>query len=203
MTKWITSIIEGFSYAGIAFLMFVENVFPPIPSELIMPLAGFVSSRGELSFIGIAVAGTLGSVLGALPLYSLGRAAKEERLRSWLDRHGHWLGTSGEDLTKAQRWFARHGGKTVLLCRVIPGVRSFISIPAGIARMNLPLFLLYTALGSAVWTTALAYAGLRLGDRYEQVERYIGPVSLAVLGGIALSLVIRGVRQQARRRRPA
>lgn len=198
MTKWITSVIEGFSYAGVAFLMFLENVFPPIPSELIMPLAGFVSTQGKLSFIGIAIAGTAGSVLGALPLYALGRLAKEDRLRGWLENRGHWIGVSPDDLTKAQDWFSRHGGKTVLLCRVVPGVRSFISIPAGIARMNLGIFLVYTTIGSAVWATALAYAGRMLGQQYEQVETFIGPISMVILGGIALMLIVRGIRQRRR-----
>ena len=199
MTKWITSIIEGSSYAGIVFLMLVENVFPPIPSELIMPLAGFVSTRGEMSFVGIILAGTLGSVLGALPLYYLGRYMGEERLRRWVERRGHWIGVSTGDLEKSQRWFERHGGKTVLICRIIPGIRSLISIPAGVARMNLPLFLLYTTIGAAAWTAALAYAGRRLGENYEAVEKYIGPASGIILGGLLLAFIVRAIRQHRRR----
>ncbi|HEX2100556.1 MAG TPA: DedA family protein, partial [Candidatus Synoicihabitans sp.] len=144
MTDWITSIVERFSYGGVVFLMFLENVFPPIPSELIMPLAGFVSAEGRLSFWGVIIAGTAGSVLGALPLYGLGHSAGEKRLRSWLERRGHWVGVSSDDLTKAIDWFDRRGGLTVLFCRLIPGVRSLISIPAGLAHMNFVVFLAYT-----------------------------------------------------------
>ena len=200
MSSWITSIIEKGSYAGVVFLMVLENIFPPIPSELIMPLAGFVSTQGQMTFFGIVMAGTAGSVLGALPLYYLGRWVGEKRMRHWIDRHGHWLALSTSDLDKANRWFQRHGGKTVLLCRVIPGVRSIISIPAGFAHMTMPLFLVYTTFGSAVWTTALAWAGARLGQNYHEVEKYVGPVSTVVIAGIVGAFVIRVLRQRARRR---
>lgn len=199
MTEWIKTIVQQFSYPGIVFLMFLENVFPPIPSELIMPLAGFFSTEGKLNLLGIIAAGTLGSVLGAVPLYYLGKVAGEARIRRWCDRHGHWIGVSGDDLTKSKKWFERHGTKTVLLCRLIPGIRSLISIPAGIAEMNLIKFLAYTTLGSAVWTAALAGAGRSLGAKYEAVEHVIGPISTAIVVGIILTLVIRGIRQRRRR----
>lgn len=199
MTSWIKTIVEQFSYPGIVFLMFLENVFPPIPSELIMPLAGFFSTEGKLTLTGIIVAGTIGSVLGALPLYYLGRWAGEERIRRWCDRHGHWIGVSAKDLAKSRKWFEKHGTKTVLVCRLIPGIRSLISIPAGIAEMNLFKFLAYTTLGSAVWTAALAAAGRSLGSKYEAVEHVIGPISTAIVVGIILTLVIRGIRQRRRR----
>jgi membrane protein DedA with SNARE-associated domain len=145
MSEWIKSVIEDFSYAGLVFLMFVENVFPPIPSELIVPLAGFFSTTGELTLPGVIVAATAGAVLGALPLYWLGRVAGHARLRRWCERHGKWIGVSARDLDKSKGWFDRHGPKAVLLCRLVPGIRSFISIPAGMAEMPVPKFLLYTA----------------------------------------------------------
>src|SRR5687767_13555674 len=114
MSDWIKSIIEGFSYPGILFLMLLENVFPPIPSELIMPLAGFISTQGQLSFVGVVIAGTLGSVVGAIVLYYAGRSIGGERLRHWSDRHGRWVGLSRADLDKSDGWFKRHGAKTVL-----------------------------------------------------------------------------------------
>jgi membrane protein DedA with SNARE-associated domain len=196
MSDWIKSVIENLSYPGIVFLMLLENVFPPIPSELIMPLAGFISTQGELSFTALVIAGTLGSVAGAIVLYYAGRWIGGERLRHWSGRKGHWVGLSPADFDKSDDWFKRHGAKTVLLGRVIPGVRSLISIPAGVSGMALPVFLLYTTIGSAVWTTALAFAGRLLGRNYEQVEHVIGPISTAVVVGIVLTLVIRGFRNR-------
>ncbi len=196
MTDWIKSVIEGFSYGGIVFLMFLENVFPPIPSELIMPLAGFFSTTGELSLVGLIAAGTVGSVLGSLPLYYAGRFAGQTRLRRWCDRHGKWIGVSGRDLDKSKTWFDRHGNKAVLFCRLIPGIRSLISIPAGMSEMNVALFLLYTTIGSAVWTAVLAVAGHSLGGNYEQVEKVVGPLSTAIVVGIVLWIVVRAIRQR-------
>lgn len=190
MLNWIKDLMNTLGYPGVALLMFLENVFPPLPSELIMPLAGFTTTQGELAFIGVVLAGTLGSVLGALPLYYLGRLVGEERLIAWADKYGKWLTVSGKEIKTADDWFDRHGTKTVLLCRLIPGVRSLISIPAGISGMNLVQFLVYTAVGSAIWTTVLAYLGRTLGENYELVERYVGPASYIILGGITLAAVV-------------
>ena len=200
MTDWIKTIIQGYSYPGLIFLMFLENVFPPIPSELIMPLAGFFSATGELSLLGVVVAGCLGSVMGALPLYYAGRSLGEARVRHWCDRHGHWIGVSGKDLDRSRKWFDRHGAKTVLFCRLVPGIRSMISIPAGIAEMNLWLFILLTTIGSAVWSALLALAGRALGANYEAVEHVIGPISTGVVVAIVLTLLVRGIAQRRRTR---
>ncbi|HYP17897.1 MAG TPA: DedA family protein [Opitutus sp.] len=194
MSDWIKSIIEQFSYPGIVFLLFLENVFPPIPSELIIPLAGFVSTQGQISLAGVIVAGTAGSVAGAIVLYGVGRRLGAERLRRWCDKHGRWVGLTRKDLERSDRWFRRHGAKTVLLGRVVPGVRSLISIPAGVAGMDMRVFLLYTTLGSAAWTAALALAGRMLGRNYERVEQVIGPVSTTVVVLIILTWVIRALR---------
>jgi membrane protein DedA with SNARE-associated domain len=199
MSDWIKNVIEGFSYPGIFLLMLLENVFPPIPSELIVPLAGFLSTQGNLSLVGVILAGTAGSVAGAIVLYYLGRSTGGKRLRAWSDRHGRWVGLSSADLDKSDEWFNRHGARTVLLGRVVPGVRSLISIPAGVSKMKLPVFLLYTTFGSAVWTTALAFAGRALGRNYEQVEHVIGPISTAVVVGIIAFMVIRGFRNRPKR----
>lgn len=187
-------------YGGVVFLMFLENVFPPIPSEVVMPLAGFVSSRGEMAFWGVVLAGMTGSVLGALPLYYLGRFVGKQRLIDWTDRHGKWLAVSGHDVERADRWFDRHGGKAVFFCRLVPGVRSLISIPAGIAQMRLPVFLLYTALGTGIWAALLAYAGYWLGTDYQRVEKYVGPVSKMVLVLLVLFVVYWIIRRRRRRR---
>lgn len=198
MSDWIKSIIENFSYPGIFVLMVLENLFPPIPSELIVPLAGFVSTQGRLTLVGVIVAGTLGSVAGAAVLYWFGRKLGNESLRRWCDRRGHWIGLSRSDLDRSERWFGRHGRWTVLLGRMVPGVRSLISIPAGAAGMTFGLFLSYTAVGSAGWTAALAWAGHLLGHNYERVEHVIGPVSTAVVGVIAILWIVRVVRQARR-----
>jgi membrane protein DedA with SNARE-associated domain len=178
------SLISSAGYFGIVFLMFVENVFPPIPSEFIMPLAGFMVTEGRFSLVGIIIAGTLGSVLGALPLYYLGKKLGEERLKRFADRHGKWLTLSCEDIDRAQKWFDRHGALTVLFCRLIPGVRSFISIPAGINQMSMLSFLFYTTLGSAVWTGILAYAGYFLGSNFREIEEYLDVITYVVFGAI-------------------
>jgi membrane protein DedA with SNARE-associated domain len=199
MSQWIKSIIENFSYSGIGFLMFLENVFPPIPSELIVPLAGFVSTQGRLSLAGLIAAGTAGSVLGAVLFYYLGLKAGGERLRRWCDRHGRWIGLSRRDLDRSDAWFERRGAWAVLVGRVVPGVRSLISIPAGVSAMNFRLFLIFTIIGSAVWTTVLAIAGRALGRNYEQVERVIGPVSTTLVSLIVILWLVRIVRHRWRK----
>lgn len=195
MLNWITHLMNSMGYAAIVGLMFLENVFPPIPSELIMPLAGFTAAKGKLSLLGVIVAGTLGSVLGALPLYYLGKIVGQERLVAWADKHGKWLALSGRDISKSKDWFDKHGHKAVLVCRLVPGVRSLISIPAGIAEMPLPQFLIYSALGAGLWTAILAFAGFKLGENYARVEKYLGPAAYVVLGAIAVAYVVRVVKQ--------
>jgi membrane protein DedA with SNARE-associated domain len=180
--------------------MFLENVFPPLPSELIMPLAGFTASQGELTLIGVIIAGTIGSVVGALPLYYLGRFVGEEKLKQWADRYGKWLTVSSKEIERADQWFERHGNKTVFFGRLIPGIRSLVSIPAGISGMNIATFLLYTAVGSSIWTAVLAFLGSLLGEQYEKVDAYLGPVSYVVVG---LLVVGAGIWIWRRKQRPA
>ncbi len=182
MTKWILNLIYSTGYFGIVFLMFIENVFPPIPSEYIMPLAGFLVAEGKFSLAGIIIGGTLGSVLGAFPLYFFGKKVGEEGVGKFADRYGKWLTLSREDVERANGWFKRHGATAVFFCRLIPGIRSFISIPAGINKMNFAAFLFYTTLGSAIWTAILASAGYLLRANFTEVEHYIDYVSYAVFG---------------------
>jgi membrane protein DedA with SNARE-associated domain len=196
MLNWITSTLDTLGYPGIVLLMCLENVFPPLPSELIMPLAGFLATKDQFSLVGVVLAGTLGSVLGALPLYGLGYLMGEARVKAWAERYGTWLMVSAEDVEQAKGWMDRHGRKAVFLCRLVPGVRSLISIPAGFVRMPLTPFLLYTALGTGVWAALLATAGRLLGERYAQVKTYLGPVAYVVLGLIALAWVVRVVRRK-------
>jgi membrane protein DedA with SNARE-associated domain len=194
MGRWVMEAMASGSYAGLVFLMFVENVFPPIPSEVIVPLAGYLVSRGEMAFVAVVLAGTLGSVLGALLLYALGRKSGERRLKELADKHGRWLTVSRRDLERAKRWFDRHGMAAVFFCRLVPGLRSLISIPAGIARMNFPLFLACTVIGSALWTAALAWFGYLLGSNFEKVEEYLDPVTWVVFAAIGLAYIVRVIR---------
>jgi membrane protein DedA with SNARE-associated domain len=186
MAKWVISTIESTGYLGIVFLMFLENVFPPIPSELIMPLAGFLAAEGKQNLAAIIIAGTVGSVLGALPLYYAGVLLGEQRLKAFAGKHGRWLTVSTEDLDRAKQWFEQHGGLAVLICRLVPGLRSLISIPAGIAKMNIAAFLCYSAIGAGLWTTLLASAGYLLGAKFEDVGKYLNPASYIVLAAIVV-----------------
>jgi membrane protein DedA with SNARE-associated domain len=190
MAEWTLNLMNSLGYLGIVLLMILENLFPPLPSELILPAAGFAAARGELNLIGVVLAGALGSVLGTLPLYFIGRAVGEERLVKWADRYGRWLTLRGKDIRQADDWFDRHGPKAVLFGRMVPGIRSLLSLPAGMSEMPLPTFLVYSAIGSALWATLLATAGYLLGDNYERVESYVGPVGTALLALLALYAVV-------------
>jgi membrane protein DedA with SNARE-associated domain len=197
MTEWIKETIASLGYLAIVGLMFLENVLPPIPSELSMPLAGFMVAEGILLFVGVVLAGMIGSVLGALPLYYLGKLAGEQRLRAWTRKHGQWIALSERDVAKANAWFDEHGAMAVFSCRLVPGVRSLISIPAGCARMNFITFLASTALGTGLWAAVLASAGLLLKSHYEQVSAYLEPVAhvtLLTLAGAALLWIARRKR---------
>ena len=194
MFDWITNVVERMGSVGIALLMFLENVFPPIPSELVMPLAGFVAERGEFPLWGAIVAGSIGSLAGAVGWYLVGRRVGERRLRRWVNRHGRWLTLSCGDIDRATGWFERHGGPAVFIGRLIPGVRTFISVPAGFARMAPVPFVLYSAVGTVLWTALLGWAGKLLGANYERVGQYLDPVTWVVLGAFVVAYVVRLVR---------
>lgn len=196
MVDWIQNLMDSLGYPGIVLLMVLENVFPPIPSELILPSAGFAASRGDLSFVGVVLAGTLGSVLGTLPLYFIGRVFSEERLVAWAERHGKWLALSGDDIRKADDWFDRHGPQAVLFGRMVPGIRSLLSLPAGMSGMALPTFLLYSAIGSALWAGVLTGAGYLLGDHYERVSEYVGPASTVIVVGLIVAAAVWVIRRR-------
>ncbi len=182
MLERVINIMNSLGYPGVVLLMFLENIFPPIPSELVMPLAGFTAAQGRLSLVGVIIAGTLGSVIGGLPLYYLGRSVGEQRLTSWADKYGKWVFVSAADIRTAQGWFNRHGSSAIFVCRLVPGVRSLIAIPAGLGNMHLLQYLLYSTLGATIWTSMLACAGYLLGENYQQVNNYLGPTPYIVLG---------------------
>ena len=151
MFDWMIELIERGGYLGIVALMFLENLFPPIPSELIMPSAGFQASQGSLSLAGVMLAGTAGSLCGALFWYAVGRYAGENRLKRWASRHGRWLTLTPEDVDRADDWFDRHNAAAVFFGRLLPTIRTLISIPAGLFEMPPGPFLLYSALGTGLW----------------------------------------------------
>lgn len=188
LTDWVTDVVHALGYVGVAFLVALESVLPPIPSELILPLAGFVAGQGEASLLGMIAAATVGSVIGALVLYAISAAVGAERLRAFVVRYGRWFGVKEADLDRADSWFDRRSDVAVLVCRCIPLVRSLVSIPAGFRRMPLPRFILFTALGSLVWNATLVGAGALLGDNWEQVGDVIGRVQEVVILVIALAL---------------
>ena len=194
MSGWIIGFIEEFGYAGIVALMVLENVFPPIPSELILPFAGFAAAQGSLNPFGVVAAGVLGSVLGALPWYAAGRALGIARVKAIAARHGRWLTVSPDDISKAQDWFARHGAVSVMLGRLVPAVRSLISLPAGVARMPLPAFLAWSALGTFIWSSLLCALGFVLESRYEAVQGWVEWVTRGVVAVLVVGYVWRVVR---------
>jgi membrane protein DedA with SNARE-associated domain len=181
VASWIETIVQTTGVFGIALLMFLENVFPPIPSELIMPLAGYTAAKGEANIVLVILAGTAGSLAGALFWYGLGRLFDHERLKGFADRHGRIITMTRADLTKADDWFDRYGQYAVLFGRLIPTVRTLISIPAGLSEMPVGRFLVYSGIGTAIWTALLALFGYAVGSRYSELEGFIDPISYAVI----------------------
>ncbi|MDX8028864.1 DedA family protein [Lentzea sp. BCCO 10_0856] len=183
--EWITRLMEALGSPGAGLAVALENVFPPVPSEVILPLAGFTAGQGKISLIAAILWTTAGSVVGALALYGLGAWLGLERLRRIADRVPF---VKVSDVDKADAWFDEHGTKAVFVGRMVPVVRSLISIPAGVSGMPVVKFTLYTAAGSLVWNTALILAGYALGENYELVDRYLGWVSTAVLVALAIAI---------------
>lgn len=186
MFDWITGLVEDGGLWGVALLMFLENVFPPTPSEVIMPLAGYAAAQGQIDLWGAVAAGSLGSLAGTSVWYALGRWVGTPRLKRWTARHGRWLTLTPAEVDRASDWFERRGPWAVFLGRLVPAVRTLISVPAGMARMPPGRFLLFTGLGTAIWTALLALAGYLLGSRYEAVSDWMGPVSNVVVGAVLL-----------------
>jgi len=181
---FITEFMQSGGYLAVFALMALENIFPPIPSELIMPFAGFVAARGDLNVIGVLIAGTAGSVAGALPWYYAGKVYGKERLEKFADKHARWMTVTHGDIEHAMESFEKHGRKVVLFGRLIPAIRTLISVPAGLAGMPMGQFLLYSTVGSLVWTGILTGAGYMLESQYERVAQYVDPVSKAILIGL-------------------
>lgn len=186
----ITDAIATFGYVGIGLLMLLENVIPPIPSEVIMPLAGVAVARGEMTFPAAVLAGSIGSILGALVWYYIGKSLGLERICQLADRYGKWLGISSKEVQAVQRWFASKGGYwAVGLGRLLPSIRTYISVPAGITRMPFWQFLLYSSIGSLVWTALLTLAGVWLGESYDRIGTFLGPLGQVVSFGLIFAFV--------------
>lgn len=181
IADWVTRVIESLGYVGVAFLVALENVFPPIPSEVVLPFAGFVASDGGATFVGMVLAATVGSLVGAWVLYGIAAWVGPVRLRRFVERFGRWFSVSVDDLEKAEGWFDRHSHLAVLICRCVPLIRSLVSIPAGFRRMPFGTFTLFTLIGSAVWNLGLVGAGYLLRDQWEEVEPVMGIVQWVVI----------------------
>ena len=185
MFDWIVQVIEIGGYSGIAMLMLLAILFPPLPSELIMPLAGFDAARGVFHPFGVIAAGTFGTVEGTIFWYSIGRALGLDRLKAWSERHGRWLTLHSSDFDDAARWFGVNGARAVLLGRILPAIRTLVSIAAGIFEMSLGRFLLFSTLGSLFWNAVLTGAGYMLESGYAMVAAYLNPVANLIVALIA------------------
>ncbi|HEX8430238.1 MAG TPA: DedA family protein [Longimicrobium sp.] len=194
MDSWIAEIVRKMGPLGVGLLMFAENVFPPLPSELIMPLAGYLAARGEMAFWPAVVAGSIGSLAGAGVWYAIGRRLTPARLRGMVEAHGTWLAMTPADVDHATAWFERRGRWSVLVGRMLPVVRTLVSVPAGFARMPPGRFFLLSAIGTTAWTAGLAAAGHLLGARFAEVDRYVGPLSWVVIAVAVVSYARRVYR---------
>ena len=181
LTDLVIAVVDAIGYLGVALLVALESIFPPIPSEVVLPLAGFVAGRGEASLVGMVIAATVGSVVGSWVLYGVAAWVGPARLHRFVARYGRWFRLTVDDLARAEAWFDRRSGSAVLLGRCVPLIRSLVSIPAGFRRMPLLPFTLYSAAGSLLWNGALVGAGALLGDRWERVGDVVGLLQTAVV----------------------
>lgn len=199
MTEWILETIAAGGYWGIFFLMTVENIFPPIPSELIMGMGGINVASGQMSFIPLLVAGSLGSTLGNYIWFMAGRKMGYERLRPFIDRWGRWLTLDWQDVEQMIAFFQRHGHWIVFVLRFSPLLRTMISLPAGLARMNTLRFLIYTLAGTTIWNILLISAGIFLGSRFqEEVDKFVGPLAILTIVVVVGAYAWRVARWQPR-----
>jgi len=196
-------IILTLGYPGLALIMFVETVFPPIPSEVVLPFAGSLVGEGTLSLLGVMVSSTLGAVLGTLPFYYLGRVLGEARTRAFVGRFGRWFGISEEDFERSLKLFRRFDRHIVFFARLLPGARSVISLPAGVAHMPLVPFLAYTTLGTVLWNLLLSLSGILLGRNWDRILHFVDRYELLVWSALVLAVAwfaTRRVRELRRAR---
>ena len=192
------------AYLTICLAMFLENVIPPIPSEIIMPLGGFFVYQQKLNFYFLVFWGLFGTILGSLPWYYLGRLVNEKKLSNFLDKRGKYLGISSDDLAKSKKWFDKYGVSLVFWGRLIPGIRTLISVPAGIELMPFSKFLIWTTMGSFIWVSLLTYAGYLFGENYSIIETYLDqikyvvkPILITIFLYVLVKLLIRFIKNKS------
>jgi len=200
MSDWVVRLIEQSGYLGVAFLMFLETIFPPIPSEVIMPVAGVAAGQGKMNFAAVVACGTAGAMLGNITWYLAARALGIDRLHPFIDKYGHWLTITWPEVKRAENWFRDHGTFFVFVGRMLPTVRSLVSVPAGLLKMRFKTFFIASTIGTAGWTALLAGAGFKLGENYHDIDDVIGPASNAILALLAMTYLWRVWTH--RRRRP-
>ncbi len=199
LTEWIISIMEQLGYFGIALLMFLDNIFPPIPSEVIMPSAGYSASQGQLLLVGVIIAGCIGSLTAAATLYWIGYKFNHDKIFRWVDRYGKYLFIKSSDVQKALTWFEHYGHRIVFFGRMIPAVRSLISIPAGMSHMPFWKFMFYSSLGTIIWTTFLACIGFYFGENQALMQNIFSQVGHVIIA-IVLSLIAWIIYRRYKRR---
>ena len=207
LTEWVTEVIDKLSYLGVALLVALENLFPPIPSEVILPFAGFVARDGDATFIGMVAAATAGSMAGAWILYAIARAIGPVRMHRFIAQYGKWFRLTNEDISRAERWFDRNAVVAVLAGRCVPLIRSLVSLPAGFRRMSFVTFTGYTVIGSLAWNSALIGGGYVLRDNWKRVETAVSyfqyVVILVILAAVAWYVWSRFISSVGRRRAAA
>lgn len=202
MQHWVTSVMEELGYIGVFFMMALENIFPPIPSEIVLPFGGILTTTTNLSVVGVIVAATVGSVLGAVILFGIGLLLDVKQLEKIIHRYGPMLRLKKQDIQRADAWFDKYGYWTVFICRMVPLVRSLISIPAGMSNMNFVMFLFLTVAGTLFWNTLLILIGVQLGESWTDILSFMELYSTVIyicIGvgiGIIVYLYIKRRRQQ-------
>lgn len=190
MQDWLLEIINSYGYIGIVFLIAVENIFPPIPSEVILTFGGFLTTTTSLSIIGVIVASTLGSVFGAVVLYLIGASISTKTLKKFIAKRGHYLRLEQNDVDRAILWFNKYGGWSVFICRFIPLIRSLISVPAGLAKMRFVPFLLLTTIGTLIWNTVLVGLGAYVGESWNEIVAYMDTYSNILYAVLGLAFIV-------------
>jgi len=191
MTDWVIRLIDQTGYIGVFILMLAETIFPPIPSEVIMPIAGLAAARGSMTLPGVIASGTAGAMFGNMFWYLLARVIGMERFHPFINKYGRWLTMDWGDVLKAERLFGRYGAVFVGVGRVLPTIRSLVSVPAGLLRMRLSSFLIWSTVGTAGWSAGLAIAGYVLGRQFRDIETILGPLSAAIIAAIVLAYLWR------------
>ncbi|HSI38776.1 MAG TPA: DedA family protein [Methylotenera sp.] len=182
---WIMSVISTMGYGGIVLLMAIESACIPLPSEIIMPFAGFLVFKGEMTLWWVAFAGAIGCVVGSIPAYYVGMFGG----RPLAEKYGKYVLISKNDLDMADRWFDKHGDIIIFIARLLPAVRTFIAFPAGVARMNMPKFIIYTFVGSLIWCWVLAYAGMKFGEHWVDLKVYFHQFHYVIIAAGVVFLV--------------